>query len=235
MRLAQEIRRIEWRQTAGELGALLLESRLVKDMQPLHNRQLRRERRLFAWHLAGEATQRPQLQLVGGEEFGQIELEHLFGVFRSRRQALETLRELGETHALCPQLLGLESGRGRCFAHQLGRCRGACCDQESAAQHRLRVQIALSEHLLKSWPFRGPIGLREQDASGERTEIHLFHHWRHLATVRDEEGLQDALRVPVPMAFDLDTYRLLIKHLAQPARHGLTLLQWPDAGVRGGP
>lgn len=232
MRMAQEIRRIEWRETAGELGALLLESRLVKQLQPLHNRQLRRERRLFAWQLADDPQRRPQLQLVDDSDFGQGDTRHLFGVFRSRRQALETLRALGETHALCPQLLGLESGRGRCFAHQLGRCRGACCGQESVAQHQLRVQTALAEHRLKSWPYPGAIGLREHSADGDRTEIHLFNQWRHMATVRDEESWREALQDSQPLAFDLDTYRLLLRTLAQPRRAGLTLVQWPDEAGR---
>ena len=35
MRIAQEIRRVEWIETAGELGALLLEARLVKQHQPI--------------------------------------------------------------------------------------------------------------------------------------------------------------------------------------------------------
>ena len=51
MRIAQEIRRIEYRVTGGELGALLLESRLIKEYQPIHNRQLRRERQLCAWQV----------------------------------------------------------------------------------------------------------------------------------------------------------------------------------------
>lgn len=38
-RIAQEIRRVEWRETAGELGALLLQTRLVKELKPLHNRK----------------------------------------------------------------------------------------------------------------------------------------------------------------------------------------------------
>ena len=46
MRIAQEIRRVEYRITSGELGALLLESRLIKEYQPIHNRQIRRERQL---------------------------------------------------------------------------------------------------------------------------------------------------------------------------------------------
>ena len=40
--IAREIRRIEWRRTGGELGALLLEARLVKELLPVFNRQLRR-------------------------------------------------------------------------------------------------------------------------------------------------------------------------------------------------
>ena len=28
------------------------------------------------------------------------------------------------------QVLGLEKGNGRCFAHQLGKCKGACCGKE---------------------------------------------------------------------------------------------------------
>ena len=42
MRISQELKRVEWIETAGELGALLLESRLVKERLPIYNRQLRR-------------------------------------------------------------------------------------------------------------------------------------------------------------------------------------------------
>src|SRR5690349_8210372 len=37
------VHRIDWRRTAGELGALLLEARLVKELSPAFNRHLRRE------------------------------------------------------------------------------------------------------------------------------------------------------------------------------------------------
>ena len=43
LRLSQEIRRIEFEETAGELGALLRESQLVKALLPAHNRALRRK------------------------------------------------------------------------------------------------------------------------------------------------------------------------------------------------
>jgi hypothetical protein len=43
LRLSQEIRRIDFEETAGELGALLREATLVKSRMPAHNRALRRK------------------------------------------------------------------------------------------------------------------------------------------------------------------------------------------------
>src|SRR5262249_57231143 len=42
-RLSAEIRRIEFEETAGEIGALLRESALVKSLMPAHNYALRRK------------------------------------------------------------------------------------------------------------------------------------------------------------------------------------------------
>ena len=43
MRLSQQLHRIEWRETVGEIGALLLEAQLIKRLQPIHNKTLRRQ------------------------------------------------------------------------------------------------------------------------------------------------------------------------------------------------
>src|SRR6185437_11838721 len=43
IRISGEIQRIEVDETAGELGALLAEARLVKELLPLHNHRLRRK------------------------------------------------------------------------------------------------------------------------------------------------------------------------------------------------
>lgn len=40
-RLAQQVRRVEWRETGGELGALLAEAQWIAALRPLHNRQPR--------------------------------------------------------------------------------------------------------------------------------------------------------------------------------------------------
>ena len=91
MRILQEIRRIEWQETAGELGALLLESRWVKERQPIHNRQLRRTRGLQAWQLADAPDAKPLLTLVGLGWAAEAEVQRLsYG----QRRLLEIARAL---------------------------------------------------------------------------------------------------------------------------------------------
>ena len=217
MRIAQEVRRIEWRETAGELGALLLEARLVKELQPVFNRQLRRERSLCAWRLSADPTERPLLTLVRGDELQPQLFGQMFGVYRSKAQATLALRELATLHKLCPQALGLEAGKGRCFAHQLGHCKGVCCQKEKPELHHLRVQLALAAQKLQVWPYPGKVGLREHSASSGRSDLHVFDQWCHLGTVHDDAELEQTMNAHSTLAFDLDTYRLLLKYIAKPS------------------
>jgi DNA polymerase-3 subunit epsilon len=227
MRIAQEIRRIEWVETAGELGALLLEARLVKEKQPIHNRQLRRENNLCAWRLEANPNSRPLLTLVRGDDLAPAQFGSLYGPFRSKNQAQSHLRELAEAQGLCLQALGLESGKGRCFAHQIGHCKGVCCGEEAPERHHLRLQMALVSHKLQVWPFAGKVGLREHNARTGRTDIHLFDQWCHLATVHSDDELHDALQSrSSPLAFDLDSYRLALKHVLPCGKTGAELLEF---------
>jgi DNA polymerase-3 subunit epsilon len=131
----------------------------------------------------------------------------------------------------------LESGKGACFASQIGKCKGVCAGRESPSVHRLRLQLALTGEQLQAWPFAGPIGIREYDARSGRTDIHLFEQWCHLATAHDEEELQAALQTRQALAFDVDTYRLLLKRLSGAGgRNVLVLRRQTDespAGVIG--
>lgn len=216
MQLAQETRSVDFRRTAGELGALLLESRLVKQLQPSYNRRLRRNAPLCVWQLARDAQAAPQLRLIGLEDLQQGLPDPVYGVFKSARAARQALRDLADAHGLCARMLGLEPGTGRCFAQQLGRCAGACCGKEDPRAHLLRLQRALASYRMADWPFQGCIGLREHDPHAGRTDIHLFDRWCHLGTVHDESELDDALATRSVLAFDGDTYQLLRKRLLAP-------------------
>ncbi|MEO5573633.1 MAG: exonuclease domain-containing protein [Gammaproteobacteria bacterium] len=215
MRIGQEIKRVEWVETAGELGALLLESRLIKQRQPVHNRRLRKTRQLCAWRLSQTAAEIPLVSLVYEADMDPAVLGELFGIYRSKRQAQEALRAMAEHYSLCPKALGLERGERACFAFQLQRCKGVCVGEESAEAHYLRLQLALAAHHLKAWPYAGKIGIREHNAASQRTQIHVFEHWCHLATVESETELHEVLKNRSVMAFDLDTYKLLLKELSR--------------------
>ena len=107
-KLAQQVCRLEWQETAGELGALLREAELVKTRMPAHNVALRRRRsavllRLDANHPA----------YVAAAEVALDELPAHHGPFAARAAARAHLIALAREHALCLKTLGLERGR-RC-------------------------------------------------------------------------------------------------------------------------
>ncbi len=206
MNITQQIRRVEWKQTAGELGALLEEARLVKDMLPTLNRQLRRNNDLHAWQWDAEVGGAPVLAHAADIDFSAGGA--VYGVFRSKRAAVDALRGLAQVHELCPIAIGLEKGKGPCFAYQLQRCRGVCVGAEPPAQHELRLIEALAELKLQSWPFAGRIGIRE--SNGRDSVLHVLDHWCYLGTVSNDEELAELDQRP---AFDLDTYKILKRFL----------------------
>jgi DNA polymerase-3 subunit epsilon len=124
MRIVQQVKRVDWKETAGELGALLEEARLIKELLPTMNRQLRRNADLCAFTWRPGSGVAPQLLAAADIDFSDT--SHIYGVFRSKRNALDTLRKLAQAFELCHIESGLEKGRGSCFAYQIERCRGVC-------------------------------------------------------------------------------------------------------------
>ncbi len=228
MRLAQETKRIEWIETAGEFGALLLEARLIKERAPLHNRHLRRNEELCALRLreGGEFTQDRALELVPLAGASPEELGELYGQFKSKREANNTLRELAGEYGLCLKRLGLEQGKGACFNHQIKRCKGFCVGKESPLTHDLRLKTALAVLKLRAWPFPGRIAIRERD------EWHLFETWCYLGTAKSEADLHEAAQTRFDAAFDLDTYRILRRELEKRAGSA-DIMHIPSPRTRG--
>jgi DNA polymerase-3 subunit epsilon len=210
LRLSAEITRIEIEETAGELGALLRESQLVKTVLPAYNQRLRRRAEMVALSVAAE-PEAPDY--VRSDVIEADALENLYGPFASRRQAREALRAVAAEAALCWTALGLERRSGPCFARQLRKCAGACVGAEPPAAHHARLREALAPYALKPWPYAGTIGVLESSPIGERTELHMFRDWCWLGTARDESELYGILEAPPRCAFDLDIYRLLVKRL----------------------
>jgi DNA polymerase-3 subunit epsilon len=208
MQLAREVRRVEWRRTAGELGALLREAALVKEMLPVFNRQLRRPA-----DLCGFAFDAKRLRLV--HDFDAQGIAHVHGLFRTKRAALQALRGLADEHGLCLQSLGFETARkGPCFRHQIARCAGLCAGKESVHAHHARLAAALAGLKNAAWPWRGAVGVVEEDAAREATEVHVVNQWCYVGTARTEDEVPALVAAARRPRFDLDQYRILRRHLA---------------------
>ncbi|ELI0630266.1 nucleotide excision repair endonuclease [Escherichia coli] len=130
--MLRQSRRISWICTAGEIGALLLEARLIKEQQPLFNKRLRRNRQLCALQLNEK-----RVDVVYAKEVDFSRAPNLLG------------------------LEPLSRGRA-CFRSALKRCAGACCGKESHEEHALRLRQSLERLRVVYWPWQGAVALKEQ-------------------------------------------------------------------------
>lgn len=207
-RMLRASRYVEFRRTAGDIGALLLESRLIKEMQPLHNKKLRSTREMCTLHLGTEPHAAPQVVFARDHDFAIT--DNLYGLFASRRAAIERLRSVVEEAGLCGACTGLETPvRGRaCFSRQLGRCLGACVGAEPLEMHYARLRVALDAMRIVVWPHAGAMGIVEECDGWRQT--HVIDRWFYLGSI-DHDEPKPKLKRPARRSFDADTYKILVK------------------------
>jgi DNA polymerase III subunit epsilon len=204
MSLSQQVRRIEHIRTGGEIGALLKEAALVKQLQPTHNRQLRRNNELCSIQLK-DASDGLQVHVAYANDLDFATTSNLYGLFKSKREALKSLTEIAEEQSLCKAVIGLEKVKAGspCFGRQLKKCRGACIGDEARLAHDARLLTGLGKLKIRIWPFDGPAYLKE----GE--EMLLIENWAYLGSARSEEDIWK-LMDGRDACFDKDTYRILL-------------------------
>jgi DNA polymerase-3 subunit epsilon len=212
IRLSGEIRRIEVDETAGELGALLREAKLVKELLPLHNYRLRRKANACFVRLP-DLSQPPEVLTTKDIDWsargGEGDPETLYGPFATKQHVKQMLEALAAEHGLCWRQLGWEKRGGPCFARQVKRCRGACIGEETPQMHHLRLATALAPWRVAGWPWPGRAVVRERHPDGRFEEAHVFDRWRHVGTARDEEALAGLLEARADDDFDPDIYRIV--------------------------
>ena len=222
MRLCQAVARIESHATYGELGALLLESQLIKTLAPLHNRRLRSARELAVIRKASDARGYATLRIERRSSDEELPISDILGICRSVRQAKALVADLATAHHLCPRVLGLERRKGSCLYRQIKQCRGACTAEEPPELFNARLDAAFVSRRLRTWPYPGPVLLEEANAS--RTEGHVFvlDNWRLVKALRyGEDGMRTFL--PARAGFDHDAYNILVAHVLRRA-HAVTRL-----------
>lgn len=208
MKIAENTKTIDTITTAGELTALLLESKLVKQQQPLYNRKLRNAMKLFALKKV-ETNDYFSVDIQILQEVPVEELENVMGIFKSQKQLKDHLHDLAKDHKLCLKLLGLEKGKGSCFYYHLGICDGACVKKEKVLKYNLRFDEAFYKTKIKRWPFAGPVGVKEDS---DQEEIIVIDKWCILGHLKNGDTFEDLSK---EYLFDTDTYKILASFLTK--------------------
>ncbi|MBI4129701.1 GIY-YIG nuclease family protein [Candidatus Roizmanbacteria bacterium] len=207
--MCRQIADITWIETAGELGALLRESELIKTMQPIYNRQLRNHRGLVIarQHVTKEGYQSVVLDDTAAIDVNDI--DSVLGVYRSKRKALDFMSFLAEKYHLCKKILGIDHSSRTCFDYHLGICRGACCGEEPAKRYNLRALLAFAENKIKPWYFDRPVEIIEKQKETGKWERFILHKW---CLIQHTTSSDDIL--PTGTLFDIDRYKILSSYLS---------------------
>ena len=234
LKLAQTVKRLRGIPTHGELSALLLESDLVKELQPLYNRVLRQKERVALVTQVTNADGYATVQLEDTREISPEDGVRLLAVYTTLGRARLSLHALASRFRLCPKLMGLERTGRACFATQLGKCAGACEGLEPTEAYNERFTVAFERQRVVAWPYAGPVLIREQYPGAEGSAGFIVDKWCLLARLREfEDGTVES--TPEVQRFDLDRYKIIRQFLENPRNRRLVTpvqegqLVWQDA------
>ncbi len=168
--MVARVRSVEIEETGSELGALLRESRLIKDLQPKYNTLQKRYRR-YAFLRIDRADPFPRVDTA-------LEIEpdgaEYFGPFRTRTDAAALIDTINHAFGLreCTGAISPDAGNQPCFYHQIKRCAAPCAAMQSAPEYLAEVDRVRG---FLSGSETGIIGLleRRMEAHAEALEFEL--------------------------------------------------------------
>ena len=139
--LLEAVADVEYLEASSEVDALLMESRLVKDIQPKHNVRLKDDKSY------------PVVEVTRGEDFPRVRItrepartSRVFGPFidvRGLRQALPLIQRVFRFRT-CK--LDVDAGDGKrrffrpCLLHAIRSCTAPCADRVSKADYARQVE-----------------------------------------------------------------------------------------------
>lgn len=185
--LAREARRLEWHETAGEIGALLLEARLMRELHPPASVGRPTDKDICAWRVQ-EAAGGARAVLAFAADPGFARGAPCYGLFTSQQKAEMALHALAQKHGI---------------------------NLASRALDKQRLEHGLSTLPVLNWPYRGPIIVIERGDDG-REDMHVIDNWHWLGTAKGMDAVPAVLeQTHGNPAFEFDTYRILSRAIAQ--------------------
>ncbi|HBA54568.1 MAG TPA: ethanolamine utilization protein [Syntrophorhabdus aromaticivorans] len=211
--LYRQVADIRTIKTSGELGALLLESHLLKQLSPLHNRRTRVSKRFVVMKRDKRGNEYETIRLERLGTLTASDLPDIVGIFKSMKQAKDFLWRVAGEHALCPRILGLEKGKGTCTYTQVQRCNGACKGMKPPPDYNSRFLTAFAGRGVTPWPFPGPVLIEEQEDTGRAGERFVVDKWCLISWFRFDETGTTRRMFQGDYTFDYDGYKILVDYL----------------------
>lgn len=207
-KMAQQVKKIRYQETSGELEALLLESHLIKTMQPLFNRRLRRVSSLIVARQMVDVHGYATIAVGVLDDPSQADDQSIVATYSSRGKAKSSLEDTVKLFQLCPKLCGLEKSKGACFSYQLGRCKGACVGAELPQLYNQRVDEAFDARRVDAWPYDSPVIVQERLIDTPTHKGFVVDDWRVLGRIEQQDDC-DPVFYRREQPFDLDAYKIL--------------------------
>ena len=147
--MQREISRIEFELTGSELIALLLESQLIKQHQPIYNRALRKNKFPYGLYHFTDARGYIQLHISAT---GKIQESPLLS-FSSKKDGTNQLERMIEEFELCQKLCNTYKTQSSCFRYEIKECHGACVQEESAEDYNARCTDLIDDLMMNKETF----------------------------------------------------------------------------------
>lgn len=153
-------KKIKYEITGSELIALLLESELIKEFQPIYNRAQRKAVFMFGLYLKDYNNYKALV--VDRIRENEAEITS----FSSVKEAKDILFAITDKYHLCQKINGLYRTSGPCFQYQIKQCFGACIGIENPESYNSRVLNFVSNNTIKNFTSFFVVKGRTEDEKG---------------------------------------------------------------------
>ena len=229
-KLNLKISHINFTETPSDFSAQLLESREIKNLNPIYNHRLKKSKYLYQIKTKTNSFGYKELDIDKIITKNEVQADR-YGLFRSFMHAKKQILKLSDEHNLCLQLSCLEKNNNKpCFRTQLNKCGGACSQKENKDDYNARVDLAMVKYQMHVWPYPGPILIEERNSDHKSLKTyHLVNNWIYIGEIKNEDDfynyglsgyLSPVLTIPSEriktlnqFEFDLDTYHILVRFL----------------------
>src|SRR5690606_2934296 len=129
IKIQNHVKRVAFEIMGSELIALLYESELIKQHQPLFNRAQRKT--IYQYGLYLEKINNYNALKIAKITPDKQELT----VFSTFKEAQNALYAITEQYSLCQKINGLYKSSSSCFQYHIKECKGACINLENQAEY----------------------------------------------------------------------------------------------------